>query len=74
MIISIYRRGSAYKSFIARANGIGEQSVQISAQVDTDLINDTIEIYARQDSGVSQTISAGAAETWFMGSLIGRTT
>ena len=74
LIISIYRRGSAYKSFIARANGIGEQSVQISAQVDTDLINDTIEIYARQDSGVSQTISAGAAETWFMGSLIGRTT
>ena len=74
LIISIYRRGSAYKSFIARANGIGEQSVQISAQVDTDLINDTIEIYARQDSGVSQTISAGTAETWFMGSLIGRTT
>jgi hypothetical protein len=73
LIISIYKRGGAYKSFIGRANGTGEQSVQINAQVDTNLVTDPIEIYVRHDSGTDKTISSGAAETWFMASLIGRT-
>jgi hypothetical protein len=72
MIIAIYVRGAAVKSVAIECSGTGEQSVTISAQVDTQLINDGIEIYIRQDTSSDKTISAGPAETWFMGSLIGR--
>jgi hypothetical protein len=73
LIISIYLNGSANKSSVFRASGTGEQSVNISGQIRTTAVTDTIEIYVRQDSGSPQDISATATETYFMASLIGRT-
>lgn len=72
LILGVYVRGSLVKSVATNCSGTGEQSISISAQIDTQLITDTIEIYVRQDSGSDKTISSGATETWFMGSLIGR--
>lgn len=72
LVLAIYVRGSAVKSVAINCSGTGEQSIAISAQVDTQLINDAIELYVRQDSGSDKTVSAGSTETWFMGSLIGK--
>ena len=73
LILAIYVNGVANKSTIVRASGTGEQSVNVSAQIRTTAVTDTIEIYARQDSGTSKDISAATNETYFMASLIGRT-
>jgi hypothetical protein len=72
LILGIYVRGGLVKSVAVNCSGTGEQSIAISAQVDTQLINDAIEIYVRQDSGSDKTVSSASTETWFMGSLIGR--
>lgn len=72
IILCIYVRGSSVKSVAINCSGTGEQSFSISAQVDTQLTTDAIEIYVRQDSGSDRAISSGSAETFFMGSLIGR--
>ena len=72
LILGVYVRGSLVKSVAINCSGTGEQSITISAQVDTQLINDAIELYVRQDSGSDKTVSSGSTETWFMGNLIGR--
>jgi len=72
IVIAIYVRGSAVKTVAFNCSGTGEQTISISAQVDTQIITDTIEIYVRQDSGSDKIISSASSETWFMGSLIGR--
>jgi hypothetical protein len=73
LILAIYVNGAANKLTIVRASGTGEQSVNVSAQIRTTAITDTIEIYARQDSGTSKDIVAATSDTYFMASLIGRT-
>lgn len=73
IILSIYRDGSPDKTVVARASGTGEQSVSISAQVRVPSVSSTIEIYVRQDSGAPQNISSATNETYFMASLIGKT-
>lgn len=73
LILAIYRNGSAFKYTYAHASGTGQLAVAIHAQVDVTAVTDTIEIYARQSSGGDKIISGAATDTWFMGSLIGRT-
>tara|TARA_R110000822_G_scaffold241222_2_gene370538 strand:- start:1773 stop:3386 length:1614 start_codon:yes stop_codon:yes gene_type:complete len=72
LILSIYLNGVAYKSSVTRASGTGEQGVNCSAQVKIASVTDYIEVYARQDSGVSQTISASTTESFFTAAHIGR--
>jgi hypothetical protein len=74
LILAIYVRGAPVKTVATNCSGTGEQSITISAQVDTQLIDDAIEIYVRQDSGSDKTVSDPSTETWLMGSLIGRIT
>ena len=74
LLLSIYLNGAAYKTANIPTSGTGQCAIRISAQVDTSATTDTIEIYARQTSGGTKTISGATTETWFMSSLIGRTT
>lgn len=73
LILSIYKRGAAYKSIILRASGTGNQDISISCQIEIDLVDDSIELFCRQTSGSAQNISASTNNTWFMASFIGRT-
>jgi hypothetical protein len=69
--IAIYLNGAAYKTVTYQASGTGEFSMVIDAQIDTNATTDTIEIYARQDSGSDKIISGATDETYFMAALIG---
>lgn len=72
MDLCIYLNGSLFKNAAFYAQGTGLQFTQISADIDINATTDTIEIYARQQSGSNKDISGSAADTWFMAHLVGR--
>lgn len=71
VILSVWINGSPVRSFSYRANGTGSQTFPIPA-VDINLTstNDYAELFARQITGSSQSISGSTDETFLSASLV----
>ena len=69
-LIAIYKNGVELHNSITRFAAAGEQAVGISAIVDANGTTDYFEIFAQQNTGVSQDLHGTASRTWFTGSKV----